>query len=570
MLNTILHKKLTFYIFIILYIYYLWNFDAKFGFSPTDEARILGYIERISNGDLPHLDFIFPHLAGTAYLYYFFNFLDSDVIFLQRFIGVLNLVLYSYILLKILGKEFTKQNAIIKFLLLVLSLNINMHTFSLYIWSTTDAILISILASYFIHKSDKFKLLGYFLLGSVPILKSGFIFSTLILFIYFILNEELSIKRLIRPSISFSIIPFSYLGLLFFNGGIDEMFYELFVLPKFWNRWFQNLGLFDFKLITTTFITCLPFFFIHKRIKNFDIAIPILFSIIFIVFSEDFSLISHKPRFFLYSLFVFIAIYIQKKNTPDLLDFELPFLLCVVLGFCSTLSDGWAVSLWVNGSILALSIMLIFKVSILLNSYLDKNEVKTFLKLLIIVLIFYIPFTENTEARNNYTYRDLSDNSKLTYNLKNLNKYYGNIYTSENVYEYLSSIQECISKIDSKNISVYPDNPIIYSMYNLKNPLIIDRYEGYFVSTDYDDIKLFKNIENLNADPDAEFAILLQTYPANRLVEIDRGIINKISDRNDNGFWDEVLNSINYIENNLDGDISSCNSFVMIQRNIGK
>ena len=71
MLNKIVNSKYTFYALMSAYIFYLWDSDGKYGFSPTDEARILGYIERISYGELPHLDFIFPHLAGTAYLYYF-------------------------------------------------------------------------------------------------------------------------------------------------------------------------------------------------------------------------------------------------------------------------------------------------------------------------------------------------------------------------------------------------------------------------------------------------------------------------------------------------------------------
>ena len=246
----------------------------------------------------------------------------------------------------------------------------------------------------------------------------------------------------------------------------------------------------------------------------------------------------------------------------------MPFLLCLILGFSATLSDGWSVSLWVNGSILSLCILLIFELS---NSY--KFKVKKFdysylSQILIILIIFFIPYSENTEARDNYTYRDLSDNSKLTYNLNNLNKYYGNIYTSKNVYNYLESLQKCIGLIDNKNISVYPDNPIIYSMYNLKNPLIIDRYEGYFVSTDYDDIKLYENIAALNSNKDASYAIFLQTYPTSKLIEIDSQNINLLNDRNSTGFHPEILQSIEFIKTNLEGDKATCDSFEIIYKNI--
>ena len=112
----------------------------------------------------------------------------------------------------------------------------------------------------------------------------------------------------------------------------------------------------------------------------------------------------------------------------------MPFLLCLILGFSATLSDGWSVSLWVNGSILSLCILLIFELS---NSY--KFKVKKFdysylSQILIILIIFFIPYSENTEARDNYTYRDLSDNSKLTYNLNNLNKNIMEIFIHQKMY----------------------------------------------------------------------------------------------------------------------------------------
>ena len=169
------------------FIYWLlWNYDAKFGFNPTDEARVLGYIQRISNGSIPHEDFIFPHLAGSAYLYYFLNFIDSNVIFLQRIIGVINLLIYSYLFLILTGKIFTNQNAIIKFLLLVLSFNINMHYFGLHIWPTSDAILLSVISSYIIYRKERYQFLGFIILGAVPPCKIRIcFFNTCIIFLLY-------------------------------------------------------------------------------------------------------------------------------------------------------------------------------------------------------------------------------------------------------------------------------------------------------------------------------------------------------------------------------------------------
>ena len=565
-----LNKNLTLLILIAIYLIYFWNTDAKFGFSPTDEARILGYIKRISNGDIPHLDFIFPHLAGTAYLYYFLNFLDTSVIFIQRLLGVINLAIYSYLFLRLSNENFQKQNLLIKFLLFFFSFNINIHVFSLYIWSTSDAILFSVFASFLISSTRKYKKIGFIVLGSIPILKSGFIFSTLFLFIYFILKEKFLSKQQVYYSTCFSIVPLLYIGFLLFNSGLNQMFFELFELPKFWNRWFTALGIFDFRLIFFTFLLTLPFYFIHKTFFKLDFIYLIFISTYTMVSLEDYSVIAQKPRFFIFSVFVLIAIVFQKQFSKNIRDFELPFLLCVLLGFSSTLSDGWAVSLWINGSILSLCLLLILSNSTFLNN-LDSNFYKTnLLSIAMILILFTNIFLVNKQSRDNYNYRDLNDNNLLTYNLNDINKYYGNIYTSQQNYIYLSSMQECITSLDTKNIAVYPDNPYIYSMYDLNNPLIFDRYEGYFISGDYADTRLYENIDELNSSNELTFAILLQTYPASKIIEVDLNKLSVINDRNNVGFLPQILESINYIKSNLNGEIDTCNSFEIISKNLDK
>jgi len=560
-------NKVTFYFLVSVYIFLLWNYDAKYGFNPTDEARIFGYIQRISEGNIPHKDFIFPHLSGSAYLYYFFNFIESSAIFLQRFLGIINLMAYSYIFLVLTGKIFTKQNTLIKLFLLLLSFNINMHNFGLHIWPTTDGVLLSLIACLIIYRKEKYKYLGFMILGLVPLLKSGFLFSTVILFFYFTLKTKFNINQFIKSSIGFAVFPISYLFLVIYNSGFDEMWTELFKMPKFWSLWISSLGINDFTLVISTLVSCLPFFFVHKKFKYLDMRFLIIFSLLFLVSIESFLEIGPKPRYFLYSLFVFIAIFLLKNKVDNLNEFELPLLLCLMLGFSSTLSGGWAVSHWVSGSLIAICILLVFHLlgesSLIYDEFFNSS-----IKIFVIILIFYPPVIENLEVRSNYNYRDIGQNSNLNFNLNDINKYYGNVYTSENIYNYLSSIEECLSLIDSKNVSVYPDNPFIYLMYDLKNPLLIDRFEGYFVGSEYVNFRLTKNIDNLNSQTDIEFAVLLQTYPAMNIINIDKEKINLVNNRNESGFWDEGLKNIQFIKDNLSGDLSSCNSFEIISKNI--
>ena len=47
MLNKIVNSKYTFYALMSAYIFYLWDSDGKYGFSPTDEARILVILKNL-------------------------------------------------------------------------------------------------------------------------------------------------------------------------------------------------------------------------------------------------------------------------------------------------------------------------------------------------------------------------------------------------------------------------------------------------------------------------------------------------------------------------------------------
>lgn len=107
-------------------------------------------------------------------------------------------------------------------------------------------------------------------------------------------------------------------------------------------------------------------------------------------------------------------------------------------------------------------------------------------------------------------------------------------------------------------------------MYNLNNPLLIDRYEGYFISSEYADSRIIQNIIELNANKNLDFAILLQTYPASNIINIDLEKINDINDRNKVDFLPQILKSKNYIKSNLEGEFDNCDSFEIISKNLKK
>ena len=82
----------------------------------------------------------------------------------------------------------------------------------------------------------------------------------------------------------------------------------------------------------------------------------------------------------------------------------------------------------------------------------------------------------------------------LSYNLNEINEVYGPIFVDKNTYQYLKDVDECLEKIDSKNVSIFPDNPILYYLYELNNPSYLDWYEVGYVGNrrDYYNEMIFK------------------------------------------------------------------------------
>ena len=75
--------------------------DGKYGFNPSDEARVLGMVQRIFNGEVPHRDFMYQTLVGSAYLHFFHYFIPIYNLQFQRIVVILMFQIYSLALLNL-------------------------------------------------------------------------------------------------------------------------------------------------------------------------------------------------------------------------------------------------------------------------------------------------------------------------------------------------------------------------------------------------------------------------------------------------------------------------------------
>ena len=117
-------------------------------------------------------------------------------------------------------------------------------------------------------------------------------------------------------------------------------------------------------------------------------------------------------------------------------------------------------------------------------------------------------------------------------------------------------------------MSIFPDNPVLYYIYELNNPVYLDWYEvGYVGNRKAHYNKMIFN--NLSESTSKETYIFLQSYRATRLIsEIPYERVSKLNttpwpDNMENVF-EEFYNSL---KNTYSSDISTCKSFTVIHIN---
>ena len=66
------------------------------------------------------------------------------------------------------------------------------------------------------------------------------------------------------------------------------------------------------------------------------------------------------------------------------------------------------------------------------------------------------------------------EKERAVYNLDEINEKFGNIYTTKNVFNYLTELDKCINEIPHNRISIVPESPQLAFIFDLNDPLPLD------------------------------------------------------------------------------------------------
>lgn len=565
-------QNATFLIVITLLTYFLWEIDGKYGFNPSDEARVLGMVQRIFNGEVPHRDFMYQTLVGSAYLHFFHYFMPIYNLQFQRIVVILMFQIYSLALLN-LSNKYKNLNLPTKVLIFAVSTILNMHYFEFTIWPTVDGIFVLAIGSYLIFKSKKYTNLGFLLIGLAPLMKTPFLFSTIFIVIFTTtIIYKFSLKNFLKKAFISAIPSILYLLYIFLNGGFSNFLEETLNQPsnsfELVNSWIHHLGFYEKTLIPISFVLVLIFTFRQKNRKiHLYINLASFVIIVALINSMDFASMTYKPIINLLNLFFIFIFFVKfyKKKYPDTF---IPFFVCYVIEFAAIMSIGWRWGLFVSGTVLVLVFITLYESDLYNNTinftFLKKININlvSLIFFTVILFSFAIPVQNLLSFKSDYIYRD-KPKEELNYNLNNLNTRYGNVYTSDTVYKYLESIQFCLEKYDSKKVSIFPDNPALYFIYDLENPIPIDWYTaGVEGKVEYDDIRIKEKMKN---ESYKNSFVFLQSYKVSKLMNLDINEINSLKvdpfPEYVQGFYENIYD---YLKDRESTSIDYCQSFTVL------
>ena len=570
-------NRLIFFLFISLFTYFYWQIHGKFGFIPRDEARVLGLAQRLSNGQVPHRDFMYYTWIGSGYLHYFHLFIPSMNVQFQRILAILMFQGYSLLLLN-LSDKYRKLDLFSKILLFVISTVLNIHYYEFTIWPTIDGIFVITLGSYLIFKTKKYNLIGFFIIGFSPLFKTPFYASIFFIVIFStIIIDDFNLSNFFKKSFTAGLPTILYVLYISASGGFNNLFEETFNQPSYkWelvNSWIHHLGFYEKRLIPLSIFLVLTFTYHLKNKQNlWKHSIFSLLTITLVINLLDFGSMTYKPIINLLNLF-FCIVYFLKYFNNKYPDTFIAFVVCYSIEFGAMMSVGWRYGLYVSGTVLILILLSVVNFNSIIekinNSYFASTTSLKLKKILIptlFVTIFLVPVRDLLIFQWNYIYVD-KPREELTYNLNNLNSNrYGNVYTSDTVYKYLESIEYCLDQYDTKRISIFPDNAILYFIYNLENPIPVD-WLGTSVQlqTDYYPRRIKEAIDS------PEFSgsiVFLQSYKVSKLPEININDINKVNNDPFPEYVQEAYRELyDYLKNREGTRIETCNSFTVLINN---
>ncbi|MBN2683148.1 MAG: hypothetical protein JXR58_11615 [Bacteroidales bacterium] len=468
------------------------DYTEEEGFNPSDDGVILAQSFRIINGEIPHKDFISirPVFSGVMHSIHFFTGLPLQTsarwfVLLENF---LTAFFFTMLLFTFFNKTFKNKDLIIFQSILLLIFIFNLNNYTLYPWTTIDALLFSSAGLFFwsnlFKKEKNFKtiVIGLFLICLAALCRQNFAFLAFAAFStsFIILKKQCTLRKIII-CFAFGYLPFIlYLVFLICYSAIPEFLTQITGRTEL-----LQTGIFRFikhfitsPLLVWYFITILVGILvllkknISKTILKHSYLVSlgnfVLITIIGILTFAKGPEFLFNAAFDLFWILLFSLLFGTITNQLSILEIRIGFLVLFV-AWISSISLGDNTPIFVSGNLLIFGAY--YNIKFLASKIKTKNRISAYM--LAFTALFFTVFS--IYSQKNFNYRDLPS-KELSYNLGEVFKEFGGIKTNKNTYEYYREIKTILElHPEMKNsFVILPNNAIIYPITGSRNPFPLD------------------------------------------------------------------------------------------------
>jgi hypothetical protein len=539
------------------------------GYNPTDDGNILAQSHRILNGEAPHRDVIFARPMGSALLHVLDFAIPLPLFEASRLIGIAEIVAYSFLFAwVILGIPLTEWRAP-HLAGAVGSTLINMHTFPLMGWYTTDGLLfvalgLALLVSGLSRDRAGRIALGMVALGIAPLMKQSFAIAPLLGMALVALR--LSTSR--RPAVAGALragglaaLPLvCYTVAMAALGAADEFVAQVVGAEPVWGGSFIRVfhaptsGVRPLLLIVAVAVTLIALRW-SRTIESdrvnpgpLSLTLPVLITalVLALPLTENFAYRGDWAVAATWSLIALILIRLVVDRSLDRTA-----VVVVAAAWMVSLSWGYDVPNLVGGTVLLALLERVWR-----GTHLEARLIRigTAALTLIAMTVVAVGFLD---ARRERPYYDRSE-PELSASIRDVSPEFGRIRTNPVTAAYLGDIAACIERFPASKVAVLPDNPGIYPALGLRNPFPID----WMYPNEVEEVRgrIIGSARRL--DDRGDYLVLFQTFSAFRLVALDR--IDPAEPDAEPFFYGSDLGR--RIVESLTGERIACGSFVGVYR----
>jgi len=458
------------------------------GFNPTDEGLIAATSQRLLDGQVPHLDFITPRTAASAYLHLPELLLPTPLFLTGRLVALGEVVLLSLLLAWLVLGRAPSRWGVGASLGVAASTLINLNTVPLMPWYTTDGLLLASLGLVLLREGltlDRRVLLGlgFASLALSAMAKQSFAPVLVIGLVWLVAASSPADRpRRVALAVAAAAAPLvPYAGWVALAGGWSAMIQQLFSSrPTLGAELLAPLDAPASVLLLVGVPVALTW--VNRSRLRGESASPgragvvtavILTALVLtILVTSGLRVTAYWGILLTWLLAAYVAAALLSARRLDGTA-----LILVLLAWMTSLSYGVPVPSLVAGSV-ALAVMdraWRHLPDLAVHRGIAATSVAFGLLFVAAVPAFVI-------ARSEYVHRD-APRAELTADLGALSPALAGVRTNERTATYLRVMRQCVGAHPAGAVAVLPDNPAVYPAFGWSNPLPLDflyppEYEG--------------------------------------------------------------------------------------------